>query len=77
MFPVWGKPAIGTALALNVTFGVAEATPGITSATSARAGTAKQVIALRIASSLFLSGSGSGKRAPPPFTSSNTAGPPG
>src|ERR1700758_1854806 len=46
MSPVPGKPGIGTATALNLTVGAAEATPG--SASSARPRTARQVDALRI-----------------------------
>src|ERR1700722_11928164 len=46
MLPVCGKPGIGTASALKVTVGSAEAMPG--SARNARPRTARQVDALRI-----------------------------
>src|ERR1700691_5461530 len=46
MFPVCGKPDIGTASALNVTFGAADATAG--SASRARPRATRQVDALRI-----------------------------
>src|SRR5882757_3068090 len=46
MLPVCGKPLIGTALALNVTVGTANAALGI--ASKARPRTARQMDALRI-----------------------------
>ena len=46
MLPVWGKPLIGTAFALKVTVGNADATAG--SASRARPRATRQVDALRI-----------------------------
>src|SRR5689334_9951989 len=48
MLPVCGKPAIGTAFALNFTVGTAEATPGSARASALAAVTARPMIALRI-----------------------------
>jgi hypothetical protein len=45
---VWGKPAIGTAAALNFTVGAAEATLASESARTAAAATARLMVALRI-----------------------------
>src|SRR5579875_2115547 len=68
MFPVCGKPAIGTASDLNLTVGSAEATPGTASA--ARATTATNVDALRIGSisPLLMDRSASIRVAPEPLT---------
>src|SRR4029077_19025910 len=48
MLPVWGKPAIGTALALNLTVGAAEARLGTARARRPAASAARLRVALRI-----------------------------
>src|SRR6185437_767640 len=48
MLPVCGKPAIGTALALNCTVGAAEAAPGSARASAPAATATRLMIVLRI-----------------------------